>query len=342
MGCVQCHGGDPENPDWRTAHEGVMHDPSWENLENSCGMCHQEISRHFPTSLHATLKPYERVVEMRATRDQEKYRQIDMARENHCGSCHSSCGQCHISRPGPAEGGLLASHYFKKKPPMKETCAACHGSRIDKEFFGKNEGMKPDVHQKKYMKCGDCHSGAEMHGDGRDYENRYMVADRSRCIDCHDSIYSPDAANAMQHQIHSENVSCQVCHAMPYKNCYSCHVGKDSQGLNYFKTEPSEMGFKIGLNPLQSDERPEKFVTVRHVPADHDLFAFYVEDALPNFDSVPTFKMATPHTISRQTPQNQSCDACHGNRDLFLSEADVRPKYLEANRSVIVPDDMIP
>ncbi|MBT3276011.1 MAG: hypothetical protein HN368_22880, partial [Spirochaetales bacterium] len=229
-----------------------------------------------------------------------------------------------------------------KKPPMKETCAACHGSRIDREFFGKNEGIPADVHQKKYMQCGSCHSGDEMHGDGVEYEDRYAVADRANCASCHESIYTQNNEYTAQHVLHQDAVSCQVCHSMPYKNCYSCHVGKDILGLNYFKTEPSEMGFKIGLNPLQSEDRPEKYVTVRHIPVDHGLFDFYLEDGLENFDLLPTWKMATPHTIQRKTPQNESCGSCHGNRNLFLQESDVRSEYLEANRNVIVPDNMVP
>jgi hypothetical protein len=94
--------------------------------------------------------------------------------------------------------------------------------------------------------------------------------------------------------------------------------GKDKQGLKYFKTEASTMDFKIGLNPLQSERRPEKFVTLRHVPVDQDSFQFYVANGLTNFDKLPTWKLATPHNIQRKTPQNASCNACHGKATLFL------------------------
>jgi thiosulfate/3-mercaptopyruvate sulfurtransferase len=52
--------------------------------------------------------------------------------------------------------------------------------------------------------------------------------------------------------------------------------------------------------------------------------------------------MATPHNIRRKTPQNGSCNACHGNEDLFLREQDVEPKYAAANRTVVVSEDRIP
>jgi thiosulfate/3-mercaptopyruvate sulfurtransferase len=75
---------------------------------------------------------------------------------------------------------------------------------------------------------------------------------------------------------------------------------------------------------------------------DRGLFAYYLDGALGDFDSVPTWKMATPHTIQRNTPQSESCDSCHGNRELFLQEGDVRGNYRRANRNVVVPDSMIP
>jgi thiosulfate/3-mercaptopyruvate sulfurtransferase len=102
------------------------------------------------------------------------------------------------------------------------------------------------------------------------------------------------------------------------------------------------LNFKIGLNPLQSEQRPEKFVIVRHVPVDPDTFKFYSDTRLKNFDALPTWKLATPHNIRRQTPQNKSCNACHGNAQLFLGKNDVKPEYADANAKVIVPPEMIP
>jgi hypothetical protein len=81
---------------------------------------------------------------------------------------------------------------------------------------------------------------------------------------------------------------------------------------------------------------------VRHNPIDHGTFDFYVKDALSNFDALPTWKLATPHNIQRKTPQNGSCNACHGNEALFLLEKDVEEAERGANKGVIVPATMIP
>ena len=42
--------------------------------------------------------------------------------------------------------------------------------------------------------------------------------------------------------------------------------------------------------------------------------------------------------IQLKTPENGSCSACHGNRDIFLTDEDVRPEEREANKDVIVPE----
>jgi thiosulfate/3-mercaptopyruvate sulfurtransferase len=129
---------------------------------------------------------------------------------------------------------------------------------------------------------------------------------------------------------------------MPYKNCYSCHFGKDAQGFKFFKNKASSIDFKVGLNPLRSEKRPEQFVTLRHVPVDRQSFAFYVKDGLSNFDALPNWKLATPHNIRRKTPQNETCNNCHGHAELFLIEEVVDPKERTANKDVIVPKELIP
>ena len=127
---------------------------------------------------------------------------------------------------------------------------------------------------------------------------------------------------------------------MDYKNCYSCHVQTPDEGTPYFKIEPSEMAFYIGNNPEPTEQRPWSCVVLRHVPVDPDRFSFSGPNLLPEFDARPTFAYATPHNIQRNTPQNASCDACHGNESLFLTADKVLPEELAANRDVIV--DVLP
>jgi len=342
LGCEECHGGNPDDPDWKTAHEGVTRDPSYPDPAETCGACHDDIAEYYQKSLHVSLSPFKKTVDIRANRSPEIFRKVNMARETHCTECHSSCGQCHISRPNTAGGGFLEGHLFQKRPPVHTVCTACHGSRIEKEYFGKNKGIAPDIHRQKYFKCGKCHTADEMHGDGKDYANRYEVENGPKCLDCHTGIYEPKAQNAKEHWVHKDQVSCQVCHSLPYKNCSGCHVGRDKNGLPFYKTERTFLEFKIGLNPLKSAKRPERFVTLRRVPVAHGTFDSYTKNGLSNFDMLPVWKLATPHNIRRQTPQNKTCNACHGKPELFLLKQDIEEQYLPANKAVFVPPEFIP
>jgi hypothetical protein len=76
------------------------------------------------------------------------------------------------------------------------------------------------------------------------------------------------------------------------------------------------------------------------VPASPTSYDFYGANLLPNFDSKATWVYSTPHNIQKDTPQNASCESCHGNADIFLTVDKVRAEELTANASVIV--DLLP
>ncbi|MEA2102536.1 MAG: multiheme c-type cytochrome, partial [Thermodesulfobacteriota bacterium] len=350
ISCEVCHKGNPGAEDAKEAHKGIITDPTYPDPSKTCGQCHADITSKNSTNLHATLAPFKRKILRRASKDPKIQDRIEHAMGKNCMTCHSSCGQCHVSRPASVDGGLIDGHMFQKTPPVETNCTSCHGSRIDKEFFGKNPGVPADVHHKKHqMGCKECHSGDEMHGSGKDAFDMFAVENRSRCEDCHKdsaaSAQKDDKPNIKTgkplsnpaHAIHKDKVSCQVCHSVPYKNCFNCHVGENKKGEGYFKVDPSKMGFKIGKNTHPSTDRPEKYVCVRHVPINSGLFDFYVKDALVDIDKFPTWKMTTPHNIQLKTPQNETCLACHDNEEILLTEKDDMEQWeIKANRDVFV------
>ena len=335
--CKDCHGGNPEATSMDGAHKGVIGDPTFPDATAVCGECHDDITENAKNSLHYTLATYKPMMLKRASKNPQVIEKIDLAMKNHCYSCHSSCGQCHVSRPDPVEGGLVSGHNFGK-PKMTEQCTACHGSRIGNEYLGKTG--KGDVHfTKKQMDCTACHD-SRLHHDGKQgLHSRYDVDNLPRCVTCHPMNKGNDDG-IEQHAVHAGKVQCQVCHSQKYANCSSCHIGKDKKGLKYFKNPETIETLKIGFNPRQSKSRPEKWVLLRRVPANPNLFDYYVKDALTNFNSIPTWKYTTPHNIQRKTFRTRACDNCHGNAKLFLTEKDV--KFPDANRAVIVPGDKIP
>ncbi|UCC65549.1 MAG: hypothetical protein JSV36_11095 [Anaerolineae bacterium] len=333
-GCVACHGGVADAADKETAHEGLIPDPS---QGQACANCHRQEVESLADSLHVDLEGY--YTALRARSDDAHWDQLVVGFELHCTQCHATCGQCHVSRPTFLEGGLATGHKFNRTPSMNLSCTACHGSRVEAEYKGKNEGVHGDVHwTKQGMTCFECHTGDELHGALGDRDHRYDGPPEPSCtdVDCHQTVGSQED-EVMQHsEAHLTRLSCQVCHAQPYKQCYNCHVQKDENGVPYFKTDPSQVFVKIGRNPRQSEERPWEYVVLRHVPVARDTFAYYGEGLLPNFDALPTWTYATPHSIAKKTPQNQSCDACHGNVELFLTAEQVAADELEANQDVIV------
>jgi len=335
VGCVICHGGDSAQDAKGKAHVGVVADPSVGN----CDTCHGEIASSNNVNLHTSLSGFQTCLETRGG-NLEEGSLLAQAFENHCTECHTSCGQCHVSRPDSAGGGLVAGHEFKEIPSTRDNCSACHGSRVDAEYFGRNEGVAGDLHQmtEAGMSCMKCH-GEELHGSGELAADRYHNAVAVQCEDCHQDVSTDDNE---QHQQHVGDLSCYVCHSVEYKSCYNCHVALNDEGSPYFATDESVMNFKIGLNPIDNPDRPYEYVLLRHVPVSPDTFDYYGENLLPDFSALNTWKYATPHNIQLQTPQNADCSACHGHSELFLTEGDVEPAELEANQNVIVPADQIP
>jgi thiosulfate/3-mercaptopyruvate sulfurtransferase len=124
-----------------------------------------------------------------------------------------------------------------------------------------------------------------------------------------------------------------------YTSCDGCHVAvSEKSGKPFFETEKTYFTFLIGLNPQRSYTRPYKYVPLRHVPISPNSFSFYGDNLLPNFNALSNWVYATPHNIQLNTPQTESCNACHGNESLFLTIDKVNPEEVDANQNVIVDE----
>ncbi|NLE52388.1 MAG: hypothetical protein GX613_13385 [Chloroflexi bacterium] len=324
IACTDCHAGqsviDGEPvTDMEQAHEGMILDPAADPA-HGCESCHPNVAPHAADSLHYDLAGYDTALYERTV--PENHPIIEEMQTYHCNDCHATCGDCHISQPDSVGGGLLEGHTFVRTPPMSRTCTACHGSRVKNEYYGLNEGYPGDVHLRQgRLACTDCHTGAELHGqDGlSDAVHRYAGEQAPTCESCHEDQIGPDSG-IPEHEIHgTELLSCQTCHSVAYTNCTNCHVDRSADDVPFYTVESHDMGFFIGQNAIRNNERPYKYVPVRHVPVDPNSFDYYGEDLLVNFLNRPTWTYATPHNIQRNTPQTESCLSCHENDDVFLT-----------------------
>ena len=346
--CSDCHGG-VQSDDKDAAHKGMVRNPSLD-ASTTCGKCHPDVVASVPNSLHVNLAGIHRAINAREL--PSTHSQVQQAVEANCTSCHTTCGDCHVSQPAQAGGGFISGHLFNRTPSMVQNCAVCHGATAGNEFLGKNSGVQADVHFKQgNMTCKNCHTGNELHGQAPDCQSCHKGPEGSqapppghiydgvqapRCETCHIKV-AAGKDDIIMHQQHGNNLSCQVCHAVAYNNCEGCHVTTNAQtGVISATLQGSKLGFLIGRNPLQSYERPYRYVPVRHAPIVSDTFKTYGDNLLGNFDSLPTWTYATPHNIQRNTPQNASCGACHGNSTYFLTPDKVSPAELTANKPVIV------
>lgn len=332
LGCSNCHNGNPEAAGKEDAHAGIIAAPSNTHNQEICGTCHYSISNVHASSLHRTMKGYYRRIENRLgydiSSDPEKVEHF----EKECGKCHASCGQCHVSRPASVAGGFISGHNFQASPNMRENCTACHGSRVGAEYLGENEGIKADVHWIPNVKrCDFCHTGDAMHASSPGAEYRYEDKDMVTCEQCHGA----KSASNPYHKTHWDDLSCQVCHSQPYKNCNSCHTG--GAGI----TGSSYMSFKIAKNPLPGSRR-YKAVTVRHIPISRDTYASWGIPDLPLYNSEPTWKYTTPHNIQRWTAQTDTtggktcAEKCHNDNSLYLTLSDLAAEEVEANRHLLL------
>jgi hypothetical protein len=76
-----------------------------------------------------------------------------------------------------------------------------------------------------------------MHGAGATTGiDRYGITGRTRCVDCHGGDL---AASSFHSAAHVDAMSCHVCHAQPYKQCYGCHT-QERNGTAYFTNNESD------------------------------------------------------------------------------------------------------
>ncbi len=330
IGCVGCHGGSStvdaadDTTAYRMAHVGMLRDPSAIGESGCSGSsCHADIVRRNETSMHSNLWGEKAHVALRNGVDSFEScpSNIQDGFAKDCNSCHTTCGQCHVSRPHAAGGGFLEqrvgySHKFIKTPDEANVCTACHGSRVGDDWNANQErvpGNVPDVHNDYGYTCFDCHE-EDLHGEGESdaaYTSRYQVKDLPKCIDCHE-IDRDDNVYHVQHWPNANasdgtDLACFACHSQKYNNCNTCHAGTwkdeyESDNSGQYRVYDQ---FKIGKNPYYGDaghpHTNAEYVAVRHIPVSPDAFLNWGIPTMENYEGMETWKYTSPHNIQRWT-----------------------------------------
>jgi len=134
-----------------------------------------------------------------------------------CKNCHApsitgACTSCHDTAQ-PTLGAQVDDGVGEG-----QACTRCHGRQAAEVAAGFS-----DVHRDAGMKCMDCHTLADVMGDGVRYASKHEAgAIDARCEDCHAS-----PADNPYHVAHAESLDCSTCHMQGLITCYNCHYQSD-------------------------------------------------------------------------------------------------------------------
>ena len=349
VGCAGCHNGVDNTADKEEAHSGdfITHPSMY--YKEICGNCHNTITENFTTSLHHGTGQKRKVTIRSGLNGPEDFDKLPESHKegysDNCAICHGTCGNCHVVRPKTGGGGLSNGHMFNKTPDMNNICITCHISRGGHAYLGVASGTVPDVHLSKLgYTCLDCHNGDELHGDGKEVNQRYAYDKLPKCENCHTKL----SGSNQYHAMHLGDFNCQMCHSQDYNSCGSCHVHGEGTRI------PSYQDFKIAVNPLP-EIKDFNFVTVRKTPSAPDTWERYGVESYAMHDALPTYNYTSPHNIIKWTnrtkvEEGKSCSAnCHLrvedgkiiNEDIYLFEKDLHDYEKGASTGITV-DNKLP
>lgn len=87
-----------------------------------------------------------------------------------------------------------------------------------------------DVHFAADMTCADCHSGEDVHGNGKEYVSmRQEGALNTKCENCHAKEGGEAPAFTMDiraHKRHNKSHHCAACHVQSTMACLNCHFSE--------------------------------------------------------------------------------------------------------------------
>ncbi len=200
-----------------------------------------------------------------------------------CAGCHvRSCDTCHKKeKDGKPSYSLAVAR-------SQQTCETCHHMASLDEVRKNPDSPAADVHFKMGMKCLDCHTAREIHGDGTPYKSaRDPGAMDARCENCH----VPERLTCPGLAAHNGKLDCNACHVRDLPSCYNCH----------FDTRVKEgKSLSLPLKGLLFLVNHRGKVTLGN------LHTFVYQNR-----TMITFAPSFPHHVMKE---GRACDECHGTQ----------------------------
>ena len=139
-----------------------------------------------------------------------------------CNNCHvRTCDACHVDEVNGKPT------YSTQTARTEKACEKCHAMESQTSARKNPSDPMADVHFARGMKCMDCHSAREIHGDGTVYDSiQAPGALDTSCEKCH-----TDLSKCPSNAVHKGKLDCNSCHVRDVLSCYNCHFDtKVSEG----------------------------------------------------------------------------------------------------------------
>lgn len=229
--CSVCHNGNTQADTIQEAHKGMVSQPAHpDNLQNTCGKCHQQQAEGIRHSQHFTLHDSVNLIRrafgakkdidsLTAVPIHESIDSIEQLSDDllrrRCLRCHlysngddysatqhaTGCAACHMS----ASTDNKSTHVLSKTP-NDNNCLSCHyGNRVGFDYYGRSEHDFNEEYRTPYTleETTSRPYGVDYHQLSPDiHQVRGLI-----CIDCHgqdELMTAPTAAT---------KATCASCHA---------------------------------------------------------------------------------------------------------------------------------
>ncbi len=215
-----------------------------------------------------------------------------------CKNCHiAACDECHRAEK---DGKLV---YSNEAATNQDMCLKCHAREASMMKIDEKSG-KPDVHHTAGLKCTDCHTPREMHGDGTKYVSmKQEGAMDTKCEQCHDNI-----TKSVSHKIHGSKLDCKACHVQQVVSCTNCHFETMVKEGKRVAIPVSGWAFLMNSNGKVTSANMQTFVA----PGNKTFMIF-----------APQFS----HSVSRE---GRKCEDCHNtDNDKAIESGSINLTWLD-------------